>query len=219
MTVFLILVAAVALVALIVYVSNSKSKEEVNRYKEKQSNDSINNNHEWVDLGLPSGTKWAVCNVGANKPEDLGFYFAWGETRTKSVFNKSTYNYLSSSIMLPAKADAATINWGTDWHIPSKNDFEELCHNCIYKWTTKNGVSGGLFIGSNGNSIFLPAAGAKRENCQIGKGDWGYYWMNSLYDNSNKYAKNLYFKSDVCGGGHANLEYGFSVRPVCSKIN
>ena len=126
--------------------------------------------HEYVDLGLPSGTLWATCNVGANAPEEYGDYFAWGETAPKDVYNWSTYQYYDGSnlakytgsdgltTLLP-EDDAATTNWGNEWRMPTKEEWQELLDNTTNKWTTQNGVNGRLFTGSNGNSLFLPAVG------------------------------------------------------------
>ena len=137
--------------------------------------------HAYVDLGLPSGLLWAACNVGANAPEEYGDYFAWGETQPKDVYNWSTYQYCMGSnntltkyctdpnygyngftdnltILLP-EDDAATANWGNGWRMPTKEEWQELLDNTTVTWTQQNGVNGRLFTGSNGNSLFLPAAG------------------------------------------------------------
>lgn len=130
--------------------------------------------HEYVDLGLTSGTLWATCNVGALKPEEYGDYFAWGETTPKknytggnykwSDYNKGygyiKYNDADGKTELEHYDDAATVNWGSDWCIPSKEQYEELIDQCNWTYTTMNDVKGYLVSSkSNGNSIFLPAAG------------------------------------------------------------
>jgi hypothetical protein len=116
------------------------------------------NGHEYVDLGLPSGILWATCNVGASKPEEFGDYFAWGETITKSNYTSTNYNYSSAPTTLPLDRDAANVNWGDDWRIPTEEEFTELKNN-TWRLIQKNGISGFEITGSNGNSIFLPAAG------------------------------------------------------------
>ena len=189
---------------------------------------------EYVDLGLPSGTKWATCNVGASKPEEYGDYFAWGETTSKSTYNWSTYKWCngSSTTMtkyctqseygyngftdnlteLQPEDDAATANWGSGWKMPSYDQIEELL-NSIYtttEWTQLNGVYGRKVTSkSNGNSIFLPAAG------ELGlAGSNGYYWSSSLspdYDNNAYY---LDFNSGNWNWGYSGRYYGQSVRAV-----
>ena len=155
--------------------------------------------NEWVDLGLPSGLLWATCNVGANAPEDFGDYFAWAETNPKFWYNWETYRYccdifgpylskycedleyncngIDNLTLLQSEDDAATVNWGSDARIPAIGEWIELYSHCSVDWTTLNGVKGLHFTGSNGNSIFLPAAGYLNgnefnENC-------GNYWSNS----------------------------------------
>ena len=118
--------------------------------------------HEYVDLGLPSGTLWATCNVGANSPEEVGDYFAWGETEPKSNYTEDNYTFsIGEATQLPEKNDAATINWGSKWRMPSYDQIKELCQNTTAEWTTLNGASV-LKVTSktNGNSIFLPTTGS-----------------------------------------------------------
>ena len=124
--------------------------------------------HEYVDLGLPSGIMWATTNLGAATEEEVGDLFAWGETETKSnftvenyVFSESVnemtkYNEEDGLTTLEREDDAATVNWGDGWSIPTKEAWEELRDNCTRTWKTINGVSGSLFTAPNGNSIFLP---------------------------------------------------------------
>ena len=138
------------------------------------------NGRDWVDLGLPSGTRWATCNIGATTPEDYGYYYAWGETTTKNVYNESTYTYADSPVILPASADAATANWGEGWRMPTYDELNELTNNCTITWTTQNGIYGRLFTGSNGNSIFLPCAGRRYDGLYYNVGDAGEYWSSSL---------------------------------------
>ena len=148
--------------------------------------------HEYVDLGLPSGTLWATCNVGASKPEDYGNYFSWDEGKT------------------------AAANWGNGWDMPSKEQWEELKENTKSSWTTRNGVNGRLFTASNGNSIFLPAAGGRWDSELYGAGSYGYYWSRSLYTDHPNVAWYLYFTSDDCGVIGSSHYRGRSVRPVRS---
>ena len=125
---------------------------------------------EAVDLGL--SVKWAGCNVGADSPEEYGDYFAWGETTTKSDYSSSTSITYGLSIselesrgiigadsQLAPAYDAATVNWGDDWRMPTLGEIKELIDRCTWEWTSVNGVSGQKVTGPKGNSIFLPAVG------------------------------------------------------------
>ena len=197
------------------------------------------NGHEWIDLGLPSGTLWATCNVGAEVPEGYGDYFAWGETQTKDSYNWSNYQHSMGSsktltkycnntifgndgftdtltILLP-EDDAATANWGDGWYMPTKDQWQELCDNTTSTWTTQNGVNGRLFEASNGNSLFLPATGDLWDNEHSSLGDKGYYWSSSLFEIPEG-AWYFYFYSGnkyVNGDGYRGS--GWSVRPVTSS--
>lgn len=195
--------------------------------------------HEWVDLGLPSGTLWAACNVGATKPEDYGDYFAWGETigynGGKTTFNWSTYKYCSGSANtiwkyctessygtvdnkkeLEPADDAATVNWGSDWQMPSLNQLNEL-NNSRYtttEWTTINGVYGRKITSkSNLKSIFLPAAGYRDGTSLSSTGSNG-YWSRSLGAGNSGYGYYLRFGSGDVGTYGSYRYYGRSVRPV-----
>ena len=116
-----------------------------------------------IDLGLPSGTKWASCNVGATKPEEYGELFAWGETSTKRTFSDRNYKLPQSSVndISGTKYDVAHVKWGGGWRMPTKAQIEELAEKCKVSQTSINGVKGVLVKGPNGRSIFLPAAGAQ----------------------------------------------------------
>jgi hypothetical protein len=154
-------------------------------------------NNNWVDLGLPSGLLWAKCNVGATAPEDYGDYFAWGETQPKSEYTWHNYRhgigynhlnkYCNNSIYghngftdtlttLEPCDDAATANM-ENARTPTESEWNELINNCTGEWTTLNGVNGYRFTGSNGNSIFLPAAGGN----ECTPGGSGHYWSASIY--------------------------------------
>ena len=195
--------------------------------------------HEYVDLGLPSGTLWATCNVGANAPEEYGDYFAWGETQPKDVYDWSTYQYCMGSqntltkycnnadygyngftdtltILLP-EDDAATANWGNGWRMPTKEEWEELINNTTHTVTTQNGVIGRLLTASNGNSIFLPAAGYRNENGLDFADSKGRYWSTSLHTNSSYYPVFFNYAPGFFGMYYGSYRYyGQSVRPVRS---
>ena len=191
--------------------------------------------HMYVDLGLPSGTLWATCNVGANSPEEYGDYFAWGETEPKSTYTGETYRYYFEEMLtkycfnseygynnftdglteLEAEDDAATANWGEPWHTPTKTQILELIDKCTIEWTTKNNISGLLVTSPNGNTIFLPATGRRREVYEE-VGTYGRYWSSTLsasttdacYLNFGSYNSGYWMWADTF------REDGLTVRPV-----
>ncbi|MCF0220382.1 MAG: hypothetical protein HUK14_11425 [Muribaculaceae bacterium] len=188
------------------------------------------NGHEYVDLGLPSGLKWATCNVGANRPEDYGSYFAWGETRTKSYYNEDnsetdgydktnswlqSNGYIDSRGNLTPAHDAARANWGSTWRIPTKAEIDELIENTTATWTTRNGVKGRLVTSKrNGKSIFLPAAGKYEETSVKYEGSKGSYWSSNSFGAGTGRAYHLYFSTDHFHRDWIGRNYGRSVRPV-----
>ena len=196
--------------------------------------------HFYVDLGLPSGTLWAMCNIGAENPEDYGDYFAWGETTGynsgKTDFSWSTYKYCNGSgetltkyngnsgygtvdnkTELELTDDAAYMNWGSNWRMPSREQFEELINSSYTttEWTTQNGKNGYKITSkSNGKSIFLPAAGLRSGTSLYG-GSGGNYWSRTLYASSPNLARILYFfSSSIYMHYYYYHYYGHTVRPV-----
>ena len=183
-----------------------------------------NNHPHMIELGLPSGTKWACCNVGASKPEDYGGYYAWGETTEKSTY--SNINYLfwdgnsTSDIgknIAGTQYDAATANWGSPWVMPSIDQVKELLDNCTSEWTTENGVNGRRFTGSNGASIFLPAAGNRWDDNLTGAGSNGHYWSSSLTESYQGSADGMLFTGGFAQLGDGSRYDGRSVRPVVAS--
>lgn len=190
-------------------------------------------NHEWVDLGLPSGTLWATCNLGANSPDEYGDYFAWGETEPKDVYNWSTYKWCNGSyntltkyctssscgtvdnkIELDPEDDAAYVNWGENWRMPTYDQLKELRTECTWTWTTQNGVNGRLVIGPNGNSLFLSAAGGRFDGSLSDAGSWGDYWSRTLSSGDPSHAYDVGFLSgDVYWNNNFRI-YGLTVRAV-----
>lgn len=174
-----------------------------------------------VDLGLPSGLKWASCNIGATVPEEYGSYFAWGEVSPKSSYYESNSVICDkgmSDISGNAQYDVARANWGANWRMPTKQEQEELCNDCTWQWTTLNGVNGYKVTGPNGNSIFLPAAGYRYGTSLTNEGAGGYYWSSTPYETyayPGGGADYLYFGSDDYGWRGNYRYYGQSVRPVC----
>ena len=196
--------------------------------------------HEYVDLGLPSGTLWATCNVGAETPEGFGDYFAWGETVTKEMYDWKSYKYggmvdnhfamtkycvdscyglngfVDGLTVLEPIDDAASANWGADWRMPTRRDWDELFRETTCTWTTLNGVGGRLLTGANGNSIFLPATGFRLEGELFGPG-LGIYWSSTLHSDFTVRGWSFHFDSvncHVCGTYERNR--GQVVRAVRS---
>ena len=195
-----------------------------------------NNGHEFVDLGLPSGTKWASMNVGASKPSDAGLYFQWGDTigyRAEQVgynklFNRRDYKwnpkgdvktfskYKTTGATLKLADDAANANMGGDWHMPTPTQIRELINETDNTWTTQDGVNGRLFTSKkNGKSIFIPAAGVAWDGSLFGRGSFGVVWSSMLSAGFVNYGQSLSFNSDAAN--LVSLDYrcdGFSLRGV-----
>ena len=194
------------------------------------------NGHTYVDLGLSSGTLWAICNVGADTPEGYGDYFAWGETQPKEIYDENTYQYCNFDKLtkycnkpnygehgftdnltnLLPEDDAATANWGSDWRMPTKEEWLELYNSTTCIWAAQNGVNGRLFTASNGNSLFLPAAGYRYYGSLRNVGSKGGYWSSSLHTYYPNDAWNFYFSLDYYSMDRYFRTSGRSVRPVHS---
>ena len=192
------------------------------------------NGHEYVDLGLPSGAKWATCNVGATKPEELGGYYAWGETEEKDAYLWRTYKlctgngssmikYCTNSskgtvdnkTVLDPEDDVAHVKWGGSWRMPTLDELKELRRKCSWEWTTLNGVNGYKVTGPNGNSIFLPAAGSRSGEVLSGSGSNGGYWSSSLSDGCSAAYRLQFDSGGYNSQGKKGRMDGLSVRPVC----
>ncbi len=175
------------------------------------------NGHEYVDLGLPSGLKWATCNVGATAPEKFGNYYAWGEITTKSEYteeNSVTYKKTMSDISGNAEYDVARADWGGTWRIPTYSEMTELRNNCTWTWTTQNGLYGYKVTGPNGNSIFLPAAGHTQGSTS---NPYGYYWSSTPSSSTYRVDIDAYYISLAQGSIARSTKdryIGQSVRPV-----
>lgn len=196
------------------------------------------NHPHMIDLGLPSGTKWACCNVGAKSPTEYGGLYAWGETATKKDYSLSTYKNAYKSrngqgmwdfhhdtgywqvkdlgkCISNTNYDAAHTLWGGGWQMPTHKQFEELLDKCSYKWEDVDGIYCGVFTGPNGASIVIPAAGACRYDECIYRGETGFYWSGSRTIDEQLVACYLYLdEGDAYEADHAR-ERGHSIRPVC----
>ena len=197
---------------------------------------------EAIDLGLPSGLKWATFNVGATKPEEYGNYFAWGETEPKTDYGWSTYYYelgtdfhgpfskyvtnssygtVDNNTVLNPEEDAATVNWGGNWRMPTYDDWYELMNNCSCIWTGNyngTGVTGRIVTsnvyGYTDKSIFLPSAGSRHDTDLGGAGSGGAYWSSSLYTDGPYRALFVVFRSNFVQRSSNYRCYGQSIRPV-----
>lgn len=190
---------------------------------------------EAVDLGL--SVKWASWNVGATKPEEYGDYFAWGETKPKWDYDwstykfelgtdnngpfskyvtKSNYNYgtVDNKTVLDLEDDAAHVNWGGSWRMPTDAEWTELRTKCTWTRTTQNGVNGRTVTGPNGNSIFLPYAGHRSGSSLVNYEPDGRYWSSSLDTGNPSYAYYVYSYSGRVSREHFSRIDGLSVRAV-----
>lgn len=174
-----------------------------------------------IDLGLPSGTKWACCNVGATSPEEYGGYYAWGETSEKSKYYWTSYLYYDrenygfkniGSDIACTQYDIAHVHMGGSWRMPSYNQQKELIDKCTIVFLEHNGNNGILVTGPNGRQIYLPAAGYRANDGLYYNGERGCYWSSSL--ETEKFA--YYLKFNSCSVGDFYFRYvGMSVRAVC----
>ena len=208
-----------------------------------------------VDLGLPSGTKWANMNIGAENPEDYGLFFAWGETTGYTsetsdgrLFDLASYKWMTSGKSdwqwinkyqvadgyttggwydadgnfigdgmpkLEPSDDAVRASWGGQWVMPTYDDMCELIDNTTNEWTMVNGVNGCKFTSkTNGNSIFLPAAGCRYGSSLLSQTQIGYYWSATVYPLSSYYAHYLRFYSRSTNISSRARTTGSQVRPV-----
>lgn len=135
--------------------------------------------HDYVDLGLPSGIKWATMNIGASSETDYGNYYQYGKGAEQYAATSGQSDYSGTENPLAASADTAVQVWGGQWHMPTKVQFEELTANTTYEWTTIDGVNGGKFTAQNGNYIFLPASGYLYDGNKKFVGYNGSYWSST----------------------------------------
>lgn len=197
----------------------------------------INGTKQFVDLGLPSGTKWASCNLGATKPWENGGYYAWGEIEEKTFYNEKTYRWgpcnpkwkycndafcevIDNKWVLENEDDAARVKWGGNWRMPTLDDFKELLYSCHNEWATMNNVRGLKLVSKiNGESIFFPAAGLRMDNGHTNK-HVGYYKTSTLYEKNSQDAYVFLFITETISQSreimiNPNLRVlGQSIRPV-----
>lgn len=176
------------------------------------------NGHEYVDLGLPSGTLWATMNVGASSPTEYGNYYMYG--MGSKTYDSTDTPYAGTEDPLDLSKDTARQTWGGDWHMPTEEQMQELIDNTTQEWTDSfgPGVAGVAFTGTNGNVIFMPACGYYENNTLQGTADYGNVWSSNCFEDSNN-ANLLYFFVDGSGQTQCYTTneyryYGYSVRPV-----
>ena len=177
-----------------------------------------------VDLGL--SVLWASCNLGAESPEEYGNYYAWGETKTKGNYNLGNYSYYDDNLkrytsigdnISGTEYDAANVNLGSDWRIPTKDEIQELIDMCTCEWTQISGVNGFKFTGSNGNSIFMPASGEMvTSNCMYGN-EYLHYWSSNASSDSDVYGMTN-TENPIIVGWFSKWE-GRPIRPVTTNPN
>ena len=197
------------------------------------------NGFEYVDLGLPSGTKWATCNVGADKETDYGFYFAFGETKGYSCFTDakafnwgdykfsvngsnakfSKYNNTDGKKVLDLCDDAAHIHMGGRWHMPTKEQIIELKSNTISNWVTNyngSGVGGMLFTSKSDNSkkLFLPGCGYLGNGISLHACRFGCFSSSSIFSFDDCYSTCLCFSSDIVITIKCHRSFGRTIRGV-----
>ena len=197
--------------------------------------------NDYVDLGLPSGTLWATCNIGASRPEDRGYYFAWGETSPKDVYNWSTYKWCNGSNMtltkyctngyygdngftdgkteLDPEDDAAYVNWGPSWRMPTREQLDELMMSCSWRWTSNYGVQGYQVEGGNGRKLFLPAGGIRWDGTISDVELKGHYWSCTLNLIYNQPSYLYFYSGNIRWGDSYDRSRGFTVRAVRAAQN
>ncbi len=240
-TSFLMMVFA-AMLAGLVFASCKKDKIEANN----NNNNGGGNGEggelipvEWVDLGLPSGLLWAKCNLGATTPQEYGNYYSWGGTQPKNLYRWDNTDYCTTSsgnltalskynthsdygtpdnlTTLEAMDDAASVAIGGKARTPTRLEWVELMDNTTMEMVTENNVYGAKFTASNGNSIFLPAAGYRWLDKLSEDGNQGCYWSSSLYEGVPSNAWYFKIPSDNYNPSVNYRYYGYSIRPVRAK--
>ena len=191
---------------------NNTSQEDNEENTNNNPNSNEQDEYEYVDLGLPSGTLWATMNIGASNVTDYDNYYMYGKNTT---YNSEDTVYDGVEDPLDSLADVATQTWGGSWHMPTRAQMQELISNTTYQWVTNykgSGINGGTFTATNGAVLFFPAAGYWYDGSQSNVGSYGYYWGSSPDGSYSAYR--LYFSNGIKGVGNTDRELGCSVRPV-----
>ncbi|MDE6695527.1 MAG: fibrobacter succinogenes major paralogous domain-containing protein [Muribaculaceae bacterium] len=230
-TLGILLIGLIAVSAFLTGCKHTDTKQTYTKQPTKTSGPltGSTNGHDWVDLGLPSGIKWATKNVGATNPEENGDYFSWGETEPKIVYadtNCITYPKDFSSMLrerivdadgnLTKEHDAASINWGKEWRTPTDDEFKELVENCKWEFTELNGATGFQATGPNGKSIFIIAAGYRlgAPPYQMGEYGFGDYWSATAVKELNRVSCCFGYSPKTYGRRCYARYRGRTIRPV-----
>lgn len=192
--------------------------DEIINYQSSEATGYVNG-HGYVDLGLPSGVKWSVCNIGAFTPSGYGDYYGWGEVETKVDYKEHNSKFYRKNrkqfdISGNTEFDVATYNWGEKWRMPTTTDFKELIAKCKWGKTTLDGHNGYAVIGPNGNSIFIPLAGEKEGDKIYWEGECGSYWSSSANTEDPGYFCYLNVSSLQCEVLSYGGPVGKSIRPI-----
>lgn len=197
------------------------------------------NGHDYVDMGV--SVMWSPVNMGATVIGEFGEYFAWGEEKTKDYFSFENYkhsnggqnNYTKYGInpsegvvdnltTLEPEDDAAHVQWGGTWRMPTQQEWIELRENCTWEYTRENGRRGWTATAPNGNKIFFPFAGGQHWDENDTKNIYGTYRSSSLGEKYTGTTYNVIFRSHLDGGtaaiswSYGSREFGLSIRPVCA---
>ena len=203
--------------------------KNITLYAQWYVNSGTENEHNWVDLGL--SIKWATMNIGANTPEEEGYYFSWGEVEAKNYFSWGTYKYCNGSetsltkycsdtyygivdnkMVLDSNDDAASVNWGGDWRMPTIDEIQELLTKCTWDRITQNGQDCWKAIGTNGNCLILPCTSVISNGDYYNTYRFAYYWTKNC-DNTDAYALRLSNRTIETWDRYV----GIPIRPVCPK--
>ena len=172
------------------------------------------NGHAYVDLGLPSGTKWATMNVGASSVTDYGNYYQYGKGAAQYAATSGDSNYSGTENPLDSSVDTAAQVWGGEWHMPTQAQMQELTANTVYEFVTVNGVSGGKFTAQNGNYLFIPASGYYASGVLKDLGVSGSVWNSTPNSSDSSVGKFILFSNNGVGIYGGNRSKGASIRPV-----
>lgn len=226
---------AITCILALLFLSGCKSEgknsaENENSHVKKANNRQLTgslNGHDWVDLGLSSGLKWATCNVGASVPEEFGDYYSWGEIEPKEEYtsiNSLTYKVsfrklkksgiIDDSGILTKEHDVASVNWGEQWRMPTIEEYGELIDECTWNFASFNGVNGYLVTGPNKKNIFLPAAAFQQGNTIENIGDFGDYWSSTVVTELSGVSYSLGYSSKSYGRRRYARYAGRTIRPV-----
>lgn len=197
--------------------------------------------HNYVDLGLPSGTLWATCNLGATQPEENGAYYAWGETTPKSEFEWTNYKYgngeaesrikmtkycshekkgvVDNIQLLDSTDDAASVSWNGKWRIPTKEEWEELLDGCTWEWV-KNYKGSGLDMKkgtskSNGKTILFPFSGYYNGTAFFNNSSA--FWSSTQKADNGLYAYFVRMLTHNQNMNNGHRKQGMTIRAVASK--